>query len=76
VSPSRTSERQELLQEIQRIVASAMASGSTLRVGYHAGLLFAAYPVAGLSIRGIIDELTAAATKAGVVVETPRPGAG
>ena len=65
--------RRLLLEEIPRIVADAKAEGMTLRTAHHAGILFATYPGANLSIGRIIDELVAAAAVAGVPVEIARP---
>ena len=64
--------RRLLLEEVGRIVADAKTAGSTIRAGYHAGMLAAAYPEV-FSIGRIVDELVLAATKEGVAIEMSRP---
>ncbi len=68
-----------LLEAIARIVVDTRNRGGTLRIGYHAGMLFAAYPDT-FSVGRIIDELVLAATREKVPseigredVEGPRP---
>ena len=69
---SEDGERRQMLEEIGRLVAEAKGSGTTLRAGHHAALLFAAHPAATFSIGHIIDAITQAAAKAGVPVEASR----
>ncbi len=61
--------RRLLFEEIERIVTEAAVSGSVIRAGYHAGMLAAAYPDTGLSLRRIIEELVKAGDAAKVIVE-------
>jgi hypothetical protein len=60
-----------LFEEIARIVSEAKGGGGTLRTGYHAALLFDAYPTT-FSLGRIIDELILAAAREGVPVEISR----
>jgi len=70
MSPAGEDAARELMAlELGRIVADAKRSGDTIRAGYHAGMLFAAYPKANYSIKWIIEELTLAAKKANVPIE-------
>ena len=66
--------RQSLESELGRIVANALRNGEALRVGYHAGMLFAAYPESNLSISHILHELTSAAKDANIPIQTGRWG--
>ncbi len=64
-----------LLEEVVRIVVGARDRGETLRTGYHAGSLFAAYPNT-FSLGRIVDELLLAATREKVAVEIGRLAGG
>ncbi len=55
--------------EIQMIVAEAIAAGGTLSIGTHVDRLASIYPEAGRSRRSIADELILAATQERLPVE-------
>ena len=55
--------------EIQMIVAEAIADGGTLSIGTHVERLATIYPEAGRSRRSIADELILAATQERLPVE-------
>ena len=63
---------QPILQDIERIIDEARIRSSIVRAGYHAGELLRAYPMSGLSLGRIVDEIVLAAASAGVPVEIGR----
>ena len=60
-------------EEIARIVAEAAMGRGFLRAGEHAYRLSRQYPNCGMSGGELFTKIIAAATKAGVMVETNQP---
>ena len=69
----RNLETSVLFRDIRRIVAEAKANGEVLRAGFHAGVLYDAFPNCGLSVGRIVDEITLEAMRSGVPVEIATP---
>jgi len=70
IEPSRR--EHPIDKEIRLIVADAVSSGETLRMGMHVKRLEAAYGATGLSKARIENELILAAAHAGVPLEMNR----
>jgi hypothetical protein len=60
-------------EEIDYIVGNAARGRGFLRAGEHAYRIAKAYPNCGLTGRELVDQIAAAAAKAGVAVELNRP---
>jgi hypothetical protein len=60
-------------EEIDRIVAQAARGSGFVRAGAHAYALAKQFPNCGLSGTELVNEIVAAASKAGVAVEIYQP---
>ena len=60
-------------EEIEQIVSRAARGSGFIRAGEHAYRLSKAYPNCGMTGAELVNEITAAASRAGVAVEIHQP---
>ena len=74
IAPKTTIQGQLIFDEIQMIVAEAIAAGGTLRTAPHVKRLSKVYEGAGFSKERITNEIIIAAATGGIAVEIQSPG--